>query len=163
MNRTTPLKRTAFARKAPPMRPVKTYEHFTPRPRPVALRVPDTRSRLTVAVPKADTVRSRPLLNACRLLACQHCGSNDGVVAAHSNWAVHGKGKSRKASDVRVASLCAACHAAIDQGSKLSRSERQTLWWTAHCKTVLLLVECGLWPASVAVPVIDHNPFEATA
>lgn len=156
------MKRAAFARKTPPPRPVKVYEHFTPRQRPVALRVPDTKARMSVAVPKADTVRSRPLLNACRLLACQHCGANDGtVVACHSNWSCHGKAKSMKATDVRVASLCATCHASIDQGSRLSRDQRKQVWWAAHVRTVELLVGLGRWPASVAVPVIDHNPFEA--
>lgn len=117
---------------------------------------------MAFAVPKMAIVRSRPLLNACRLLACQCCGINDGtVVAAHSNALQHGKGKAMKASDVKVAALCWACHLCIDQGSRLSRQQRRDLWWKAHVKTVRLLVESGLWPASVAVPDIMNSPFSA--
>jgi hypothetical protein len=44
-------------------------------------------------------VRSPALMKAYRLICCQHCGRDDGTVCgAHSNWAVHGKGRSIKAS-----------------------------------------------------------------
>ena len=108
MNRTTPMRRTGFARSTP--KPAKVYETHVARPRPVALRVPDTRARLTVPVPKLDTVRSKPLLEACRRLACQHCGANDGtVVAAHSNWSTHGKGKALKVFTPRLLLMQLAC------------------------------------------------------
>lgn len=158
MNRTTPMRRTGFARSTP--KPAKVYETHVARPRPVALRVPDTRARLTVPVPKLDTVRSKPLLEACRRLACQHCGANAGVAAAHSNWSTHGKGKALKATDVRVAALCWSCHLDIDQGSRMNRQQRQSLWWRAHIRTVQALVALGLWPASIAVPDIERNPFK---
>jgi hypothetical protein len=113
--------------------------------------------------PKREYVRSTALLDACRELACQHCGAagpHAGVCAAHSNWGVHGKGKSIKADDNRVASLCFTCHSAIDQGSRLDEHERQELWWPAHVRTVALLVHLSLWPAGVPVPDTSQSPFE---
>lgn len=104
-------------------------------------------------IAKFEYVRSKPLLKACRAIACQHCGCDDGTVcAAHSNQSQHGKGKSIKASDIYVASLCFACHSELDQGSRLSRDERVEMWTAAHRKTVRLLLACGLWPADVPVP-----------
>lgn len=103
--------------------------------------------------PKFAYVRSKPLLKACREIACQHCGAQDGTVcAAHSNLAEHGKGRSIKASDVFVASLCHACHSQLDQGARWSREERKAIWTAAHMKTVALLCAMGLWPEGVATP-----------
>jgi len=88
--------------------------------------------------------RSRPLLNACRELPCQHCGAIDGtVIAAHSNQLRDGKGRGLKAHDYRVASLCYTCHMELDQGSNLSKQERVDMWEEAHRKTIGLLFERG--------------------
>lgn len=106
-------------------------------------------------IAKFPYVRSKPLLEACREIPCQNCGTDDGTVcAAHSNQSQHGKGKSIKASDIYVASLCFNCHAALDQGSRMSRLERVCMWTEAHRKTVRLLVSRGLWPEAVPVPDI---------
>lgn len=105
------------------------------------------------AIPKFQYVRSKPLLEACRQIACQHCGAQDGtVVAAHSNQGMHGKGKSIKASDVYVASLCSICHHQLDQGFLWSREQRIEIWNNAHRKTVALLNAMGLWPDGVPQP-----------
>ncbi len=86
--------------------------------------------------------RSERLLRACRDLPCQHCGRDDGtVVAAHSNQLRDGKGRSLKAHDYRVASLCFQCHAELDQGSSLSREQRIEMWENAHRATLGLLIE----------------------
>ena len=88
--------------------------------------------------------RSRPLLNACRELPCQHCGTIDGtVIAAHSNQLRDGKGRGLKAHDYRVASLCYTCHMELDQGSNLSKQERIDMFEEAHRKTIGLLFERG--------------------
>lgn len=111
--------------------------------------------------PKFEYVRSLSLLCACRAIPCQNCGVDDGsVVAAHSNSEEHGKGRSVKSSDIYIASLCHRCHMELDQGSKLSRQERQAMWWRAHCRTVLELVRRGLWPKAVTVPNIETCPFD---
>jgi ferredoxin len=103
---------------------------------------------------KFNYVRSPELLKSCRRLPCQTCGRDDGtVVAAHSNQAKHGKGRSIKASDIFVASMCFSCHAEIDQGKKLSREERNLVWAMAHILTVRKLVRLDLWPELVELPL----------
>jgi len=99
--------------------------------------------------PKHSYVRSPALLRNAREIPCQHCGADDGtVVAAHANWG-GGRGKSIKADDNLIASLCFLCHAELDQGKNLSKDERQALWLDAHIKTVQKLTNLGLWPAKV--------------
>ncbi len=89
--------------------------------------------------------RNQRLLEAVRAFPCQICGREDGtVVAAHSNQLRDGKGRGIKAHDYRIAALCFKCHAEIDQGSKMSRSEREAAWEKAHRSTVGLLFESGV-------------------
>lgn len=98
----------------PASRPAKQMDDYTPKPKTVVLRL-DPPATMCVPLPKFDYVRSPALLKACRELACQHCGKEDGtVVAAHSNQGKHGKGRSVKASDVYVAALCFNCHTVLD-------------------------------------------------
>jgi hypothetical protein len=105
--------------------------------------------------PKFVYTRSKPLLEACRALPCQHCGAQNGtVVAAHSNQAIHGKGKSVKSSDQFVASLCARCHSSLDQGYHLDKAQKVAMWNQSHAKTVAELVSRGLWPENVPIPDI---------
>jgi hypothetical protein len=89
--------------------------------------------------------RNQRLLEAVRAFPCQMCGREDGtVVAAHSNQLRDGKGRGIKAHDYRIAALCFRCHAEIDQGSKMTRAEREAAWEEAHRRTVGLLFEKGL-------------------
>jgi hypothetical protein len=62
-------------------------------------------------------------------------------VAAHSNQLRDGKGRSIKAHDYRIASLCYRCHSELDQGAKMSKQERLEMWEEAHRKTIGLLFE----------------------
>jgi len=112
-------------------------------------------------IKKHEYVRSKALREAYRLIPCQHCNRDDGTVCcAHSNWSQHGKGGAIKADDNRGASLCSTCHVPLlDQGSKLSKAERQAMWWSAHCKTIELLLARGLWPEGVPVPDISAAPW----
>lgn len=105
---------------------------------------------------KFPYIRSPALLKACRAIACTNCGRDDGTVcAAHSNQAKHGKGRSIKASDIYVASLCSVCHSALDQGSRMSRADRECMWDACHAQTVKELVRGGMWPANVPIPEIE--------
>jgi hypothetical protein len=89
--------------------------------------------------------RSPKLLEACRKLECQHCGSDDGTVcAAHSNQSIHGKGKGIKAHDCFVAALCWKCHFELDEGLATTREEKREMWNKAHNKTYLALFQRGL-------------------
>ncbi len=114
-----------------------------------------------VATPKIDHVRSPKLMKAYRAIPCQNCGRDDGTVCgAHANWGVFGKGKAMKAEDNRAASLCFACHSELDQGARLSAADRMAMWWSAHVRTIRLLVQNGLWPPKVPIPDISRNPFD---
>ncbi len=95
--------------------------------------------------PKTTYVRSKALMKAYRELPCQWCGIEDGTVCgAHSNQARHGKGRGIKASDDKCASLCSKCHYELDQGYKMSREERESLWEVAHERTINELARRGL-------------------
>lgn len=86
------------------------------------------------------TFRSRKLLDLARDQSCVMCGSDDGtVVAAHSNLQEHGKGMGHKAHDAMHAWLCHSCHAELDQGHFLSKSEKREYMLTAICRTVMKL------------------------
>lgn len=88
--------------------------------------------------------RSRYLLDTARDQPCMYCGIQDGtIVAAHSNRHRHGKGVGIKAHDCFIAFLCSRCHHELDQGSKLTKAERQDLWQAAHEKTLLHLFLTG--------------------
>lgn len=88
--------------------------------------------------------RNRKLLDLANGAPCMSCGAQDGtVVAAHANWSDFGKGMSHKASDAAVAFMCHACHAEIDQGSRLTKAERRQKWVEAAVKTWVWLVETG--------------------
>lgn len=151
------LRRTGFRRfervkPAPaPLRPVERSGTYAANDGPL------------VQVVKHDYIRSDALMKAYRLIPCQHCGRSDGTVCgAHSNWAIHGKGGAIKGDDNRCASLCAACHVPLlDQGSKLSRIQRQMMWWTAHVRTVRELLCRELWPTKVPIPDTSTCPWEA--
>ena len=86
--------------------------------------------------------RKKKLLQSVRVLSCQHCGIDNGtIVAAHSNQLRDGKGRGLKAHDYRIAALCFSCHSTLDQGQKLSKSERVEMWEEAHRKTLGELFE----------------------
>ena len=92
------------------------------------------------------TYRSRKLLDAARdCPQCMRCrrGNDGSVVMAHSNQQRDGHGMGHKAADFRVAALCGACHAEIDNGRDLSREERVAQWEQAHRATIGWLFESG--------------------
>lgn len=164
------MKRTPMPRRKKPIRQSRARVIESPRRRGAAvLRKSSVRasmgtpSAVTAARPKQDYVRSDALMAAYRLIPCQHCGKSEHgkVCGAHSNWAVHGKGGGVKASDDRAAALCDECHVPIlDQGSKLTKKQRQAMWWRAHTRTVMELVARRLWPTDVPVPEILQCPWD---
>jgi hypothetical protein len=106
---------------------------------------------------KHPYVRSKKLLKLVASLDCQLCGSAHFVQAAHSNWTEWGgKGRGIKASDEYTAALCFTCHYVIDQGTKLSKVERQLAWKAAHHKTVRSLTESGRWPVDIPIPEMQE-------
>jgi hypothetical protein len=104
--------------------------------------------------PKFQYVRSKKLMEAYRMIPCQHCGIDDGTVCgAHANSSKFGKGRGIKASDIYCASLCHTDHMELDQGSKMTKAEREQMWQAAHEKTVNKLMELGLWPEEIPNPL----------
>jgi len=86
--------------------------------------------------------RNKKLLEAVRVLPCQHCGISDGtIVAAHSNQLRDGKGRGIKAHDYRIGALCFTCHSDLDQGARMSKQERIEMWEEAHRRTIGELFE----------------------
>jgi hypothetical protein len=83
--------------------------------------------------------RSRAHLMAVASLDCQLCGKGGPSQAAHSNQAIHGKGRSIKASDEYTAALCPRCHTEIDSGSHLTGEQRVQLWDLAYQRTCAAL------------------------
>jgi hypothetical protein len=89
--------------------------------------------------------RNAKLLKEVAKLPCQHCGLDDGTtVAAHSNQLRDGKGRGLKANDYRIATLCFSCHANLDQGKELDKSQRIEMFEEAHRKTIGELFERGI-------------------
>ncbi len=60
---------------------------------------------------------------------------DDTIVAAHSNMMEHGKGMGHKAHDGMTAWLCHRCHSQLDQGSLMSKEERNVYTLRAICRT----------------------------
>ena len=88
--------------------------------------------------------RNSNILKLARNSPCQMCGIEDEtIVGAHSNQLRDGKGRGIKAHDYRVAYLCYKCHTAIDQGTAMSRQQREYEWENAHRKTIGWLFENG--------------------
>lgn len=140
------------AKAPPPPRPVKTYEVHTPRVRPMAVPAAPAANACTFKpAPKFTYLRDTRYQAACRALPCQApgcdaAGPDAGVTWAHSNQAIHGHGRSVKASDQFVAALCHTCHVELDQGKATSRAAKVALWNEAHRRTVALASDLGLWP-----------------
>lgn len=77
---------------------------------------------------------------------CMGCGApNRGdVVSAHSAQYRDGHGRSIKSHDFRIAFLCSyPCHHELDQGSKMTKTERAQFFEDAHRETIGWLFESG--------------------
>lgn len=95
------------------------------------------------AFPKAQPNRNPTLLEMARGRYCLLrvpgvcLGGTESTVAAHSNFAQHGKGMGRKASDAYSVWACRACHIEwMDQGPA-SKGVKQMAFMRAHADQVL--------------------------
>jgi hypothetical protein len=84
---------------------------------------------------------------------CQNCGREDGsTVAAHSNFAEHGKAKGMNAHDLFVAELCGECHRWLDSGTgrdpsgiwQSDRGDKREMFIKAMTKTMIILLRDGV-------------------
>ena len=101
-------------------------------------------------------IRSKAITEAARGHECTmnspKCNYNpETVVAAHSNWQMHGKGMGQKAHDLFTAFCCSSCHHWLDT-SGADKDERLWYWYAAHAKTLVSLVESGV------ITIKGHKP-----
>lgn len=99
-----------------------------------------------IAILKFNYFRSKKHLQNVASLPCQICYVEGRTQASHSNQAIHGKGRSIRASDEFTAAICVEHHFEIDQGSNLTKQQRVDMWNEAYQKTVNRLKEQNLWP-----------------
>ncbi len=113
------------------------------------------------AQPKTIQHRNPTLLGMARGQPCLMrvpgtCRNNpETTVAAHSNWAMHGKAKSRKANDQYHVYACAACHHWLDQGGAPAK-EKQARFMAAHICMV------NIW-RDIALGFQDATPKDRVA
>lgn len=94
-----------------------------------------------VSAPKPEAHRNPRLLSMARGRPCLFrvdgvCNFNpETTVAAHSNWACHGKSGARKADDHYSAWSCSACHSWLDQG-RADGELKKTAFMLAHLSQV---------------------------
>ena len=100
--------------------------------------------------------RSKKHLKNVASLPCQHCGLDGQTQAAHSNMAVHGKGRGIKASDVFAAALCFACHHELDAGHSLTKEQKQKLFFDALKSTWIELQKRDLILIDSPNPLVDN-------
>ncbi len=163
MKQTTPMKRTAFARKVPMARiPKKSPD----RTRKIA--------RINHLRKERSIFRSLAYLAAVRSIPCVCCGAAGLTQAAHSNQLAFGKGRSLKASDASVMALCGpiagriGCHAGHDQGGGLSKAEWKAFEHQNIVATVMALIKSGrlidgAGEITTRVPQGENHEFELMA
>ena len=100
--------------------------------------------------------RSRKHLQNVATLPCQHCGLDGQTQAAHSNMAVHGKGRSIRASDQFTAALCFACHHDLDAGHGLTKEQKQKMFFVALKSTWIELQKRDLILIDSPDPLVDN-------
>jgi hypothetical protein len=92
--------------------------------------------------PKTAQHRNRHLLDMARgqqcLLMVPACCNHrtDTTVAAHSNWAIHGKAGARKADDQYSVWSCSSCHTWLDAG-RFTKAHKQAVFMAGHLRQVL--------------------------
>ena len=162
------MKRSGFKPKAPPPRPVKTIEGYTPRPRAVAVAVADTRARMVVPVPKENALQHAGYMDLVRRMPCAHCGRRGPSQFCHAD---ESKGMSIK-SDCRLGwPGCAdrpgavGCHTIVGSTGYFKREHRRHLEATYGEKSRRAIFESGkwppglpYWPADGAIPLPASEP-----
>lgn len=90
---------------------------------------------------KTPIFRSEALRRAVADLECVNCGRERNSQAAHANL---GKGMGIKASDARIAALCAElCHPMLDQSGAMTKEERREFEALMIARTLIRLIERG--------------------
>ena len=95
---------------------------------------------------KRKAIRSEAIRNSANGETCTWpgCGSSHGVVFAHSNMGVHGKGMGRKADDIFGAYMCHEHHIEYDSRGKHGATVLILLFMLAMSETWKRLVYKGI-------------------
>ena len=105
---------------------------------------------------KRKAIRSPAIRDSAKGETCTWpgCDSPNGVVFAHSNMSIHGKGMGRKADDIFGAYLCYAHHKEYDHywTSNKTFGYNESFFMRAMSKTWKLLVYKGI------IKVEGHEP-----
>lgn len=158
MKQSTPMKRTAFARKVP-----MSY---------ISKKVPgktDKAARIKHKKKESSIFRSDAYLALVRTIPCVMCGIQHLTQAAHSNQLAFGKARGMKASDASAMALCAStqerngCHAVHDQGGKLSKAEWKAVEYQNIVATVMTLMNHHKWtfmPPDITTKIPDSSTMD---
>lgn len=157
----TPLKPgKGFKAKAPPPRPVKTLDTYTPRARPMAVPAPGAANADSFKpAPKDRPLQHQGYMRLVRGLPCARCGwfQQGGIQFAHRDIA-SGKGSKGLAikSDCRQGyPACGphdglpGCHFDIGTGAAMPKAQRHEFEARAGAETRTAILDAGLWPASL--------------
>lgn len=161
MKRTELKRRTPLRAKAPPPRPVKTIEGYTPRPRAVAVAVRDESARMVVPVPKENALQHQGYMDLVRRMPCAHCGRRGPSQFCHADM---DKGMGIK-TDCRLGwPGCAdrpgavGCHTIVGSTGYFKREHRRHLEAAYGEKTRRAIFESGKWPPGLPYWPGDQSP-----
>ncbi|MCH7381388.1 hypothetical protein [Acinetobacter higginsii] len=84
-------------------------------------------------------MRDAKRLKDIRKLPCIRCGLPAPSQAAHSNFSVHGKSRSRKADDCYTIPMCHSCHRWFDGYFEMTREQSKEWFAQALDKTNQML------------------------
>lgn len=140
MTRRTPMKRTAFARKAP-ARVERSERVLAPIIPPAKFRAPAPVAT-AAPVPKNKPYRSERYQRLVAALPCVICAVEKHSQAAHGS---EGKGTAIKACDTTLFPACAdrpgvrGCHSKLDQGALYTKEQRRFLEpiWAAKTRATI--------------------------
>lgn len=160
----TPMKRTAWPRRAPVVDFEKNPNGTSAKPSYVAMKKRAVMARVpaapAAAIPKDAPVRSEAYRRAVAGLPCAICGISGSSQAAHPNT---GKGAGIKTDDRLCFPLCCdrpgvhGCHAKFDQGALFTKAVRRALEPAWAADTRRRIEAMGLWPANLQKLEKDHE------
>lgn len=160
MMRRTPMKRTAWPRRAPPVfSGLKPDNSSAPVDgsscaikKELAKAVMTMATIRAAAIHKEDAVRSEAYRRLVAKLPCKHCGVHGHSQAAHPNT---GKGAGLKTDDRLCFPLCCdrpgvqGCHAKFDQHAWFTRAARREIEPSWGADTRRQITAMGQWPADL--------------
>lgn len=156
LSRRTPMKRTGFSRKLPPMAVAERPPRAMPTLDPSRFRLPQPVSGDVVAMPKEAAQESEPYRRLVAAMPCVHCGIQGYSQHAHLNL---GKGLALKTDDRTGFPLCCTrpdeegCHVRFDQyrlfpGGADAHHEAGKAW---GAQTRAQIRESGQWPKRLPI------------